>query len=86
LPLDSRLLRLSPDSLLLASTSGTLPTVFWKYAGTLDAQGLAKATLNIPAISALVGYTIHSAFVTLQKQAPSGIKSISSTYSFVITK
>ena len=59
--------------------------MFTNYVGTLDTQGQANAALNIPAIGALVGLTIHSAFVTLEAQAPSGIKSISNTVSFLIS-
>jgi len=49
-------------------------------------KGQAKAASNIPNITALIGQKIHSAFVTLDPQAPSGIKSISNLFSFTITK
>jgi len=83
-PIDTRQIGLSADALLWMSLSGLFPTLFSNYAGFLDAQGTARAALNIPDESALIGYKIHSAFVTLSGSAPSGIKSISGTCSFEI--
>jgi len=85
IPIDSRTLGLSADALLVASVSGWLPTVFKNYAGVLDAAGSGKGTIDIPNIPVLVGLKIHSAFVTLDTSAPSGIKSISPTETFSIT-
>jgi hypothetical protein len=84
--IDSRQLGLSMDQILVVSVSGALPTVFKDYAGILDTAGKGKATLNFPNIPALVGTRIHSAFVTLSSSAPSGIKSISPTETFSITR
>jgi len=86
IPIDTRQIGLSTDVLLWMSLSGLFPTLFQDYAGFLDAQGKARAAINIPPESALTGYEIHSAFVTLSASAPSGIKSISNTYTFKITQ
>ena len=84
--IDTRKLDLSPDNLLLVTVNNYWPWIFSGYRGIIDSKGQAKATINIPSIPALIGTHIHSAFVTLDPQAPSGIKSISNTYSFSITK
>lgn len=86
IPVDKRLLGLSPDTILVVSVSGVLPLVFDNYAGRLDASGQGKAKLNIPNLPVLVGIRLHSAFLTLLASAPSGVKSISNTFSFTITK
>jgi hypothetical protein len=85
IPIDTRQLGLSPDAILFASLNGWLPTVFKDYAGVLDSLGMGKGTINIPNLPALVGIKIHSAFITLDVSAPSGIKSISPTESISIT-
>ena len=85
IPVDTRLLNLSPDAILFLSVGGAAPAVFQDYCGNLDSAGNGKAALKIPKASALVGYRIHSAFVTLDASSPSHIKSISNTFSFVIT-
>jgi FG-GAP repeat protein len=85
IPIDTRLLNLSADALLFLSVGGTVPAIFPNYSGVLDNTGNGKAALNIPNASVLVGYHIHSAFVTIKAGAPSNIKSISNTFSFVIT-
>ena len=77
---------LSPDDLLVVSVNGYWPWVFSGYQGVIDSKGQAKASINIPNITALIGQQIHTAFVTLSPSAPSGIKSISNTFSFTITK
>lgn len=84
--LGTRRLGLSPDDLLRVSVQGLLPGIFVSYTGRLDATGRANANIRIPAVKALVGVRIHSAFVTLSAIAPLGIKSISNTFSFSITK
>ena len=86
IPIDTRNLGLSPDNLLQISVGGLWPGIFSGYSGTLDGQGQAKASINIPNIPFLIGLHIHTAFVTLDPLAPSGIKSISNTFSFSITK
>ncbi len=83
-PIDTRALNLTLDSLFAASVGGSLPTVFVNYAGTIGASGGASGALVIPAIPVLKGVIIHSAFVTFQGSAPSGVQSISNTFSFTI--
>lgn len=79
IPLDTRSIDLSLDTLLVISTSGVLPVVFSAYNGILPNSGSATAKLNIPASPALVGLKIHTAFVTLDPAAPSGVLTISNT-------
>jgi hypothetical protein len=84
--IDTRQLDLSPDDLLLVTVNGYWPWIFAGYRGVIDSKGQAQAAVHIPNIPALIGIRLHSAFVTLDPQAPSGIKSISNTFSFGITK
>ena len=86
IPIGTRNLGLSPDALLVVTVFGYLPGIFSGYAGVIDAGGKAKAKINIPSIPALVGVRIHSAFVTLDPQAPFGIRDMSNTASFSITR
>jgi len=79
IPIGTRSLGLSPDFLLLASTSGSLPGVFQNYSGVLDQNGQAQAKLNIPNLPALKGTRLYSAFLTLKIGAPQNIQSISNT-------
>ena len=85
IPIDMRVIRLHPDWLFLFSVWNVLPSVFSDYTGKIDSGGNARAAIHIPDGSALVGCEIHSAFVTLDTAAPSGIRSISSPYAFKIT-
>ncbi len=84
IPVDTRQINLSPDSLLVLSTGGLLPAVFDSFNGMLDGAGKAKAKLNIPGAAVLAGLKIHNAFITLDLTAPSGILTISNTYAFTI--
>ena len=84
IPIDTRKLELSPDNLLVASTSGSLPTVFQNYGGLLDSGGNGAAALNIPNIPQLKGLRIYTAFLTLKPSAPSGISNISTSFVFTI--
>jgi hypothetical protein len=82
IPIDTRTLGLAYDALLALSVSGLAPGVFGGYAGTIGTGtqgGRATATLAIPSIPALVGTKIHTAFVTVDAQAPSGVSNISNT-------
>jgi beta-propeller repeat-containing protein len=82
--IDTRPLGLSADDLLFLSLSGLVPGVFAGYAGTIGVNGRAGAAVHIPDVPALVGFRIHTAFVTLDGAAPSGIRSISNTVSFLV--
>jgi hypothetical protein len=84
--IDTRQIDLGYDGLMWISVSGLVPEVFTNYRGYILQNGTSPASLNLPAIPAAVGLKIHTAFVTLDPQAPSGIRSISNTYSFTITK
>jgi len=78
-PIDSRWIGLSPDPIFAISVSGFAPAVFQSYSGALSNTGTATAKLNIPGAPVLVGLKIHSAYVTLDPQASSGIGTISNT-------
>ena len=86
IPIGNRKLGLSHDSLLIVTVSDSWPQIFQGYRGMIDNQGKATAKIRIPNITALIGTHTHTAFVTLNPSAPSGIKSISNTFSFSITK
>ena len=81
-----RRIDLSQDDLFFISVSNQTPSLFSGYHGVLDGQGQAKAAINIPNIPALIGLRLHTAFVTLSPSAPSGIRSISNTFSFSVAK
>ena len=84
--IDTRQIDLSPDSLLWMSLSGLFPSIFQNYSGTISSQGTASAAISIPNSPTYIGLNIYSAFVTLSSSAPSGIKSISNTETFMVTK
>ncbi len=79
IPLGSRRLHLSPDGLLMLSTSPAAPAWFGNYGGILNATGNAVATLAVPSFPALIGIRVHTAFVTLDPAASLGIREISAT-------
>jgi len=85
IPVDTRQLNLSPDTILIASVSGHLPTIFTSYSGLLDGSGKGTASIHIPRLAVLVGIRLHSAFIVIKVGEPSNIKSISNTFSFTIT-
>jgi hypothetical protein len=77
IPIGNFKLELSPDDLLVASTSGALPMIFRNYAGLLDASGKALARLAIPAIPALKGVRLYSAFLTIDPAKAGGVSQVS---------
>jgi hypothetical protein len=77
---------LSPDDLLFVSVNNLWPWIFFAYSGIIDSMGQAVASIHIPNVPALSGLRIHTAFVTLDAQSSSGIRSISNAFSFSITK
>ena len=85
IPIDTRQVDLSPDSLLFLSLSGVAPAIFQNYAGVLDAKGKATASLVLPNIPALTGVGVYTAFVTLLNTAPSGISDISPSFLLTIS-
>jgi regulation of enolase protein 1 (concanavalin A-like superfamily) len=86
IPIDNRDIDLGPDWLLMATVMGYWPAIFSGYRGVIDPKGQAQATINIPNVAMLIGIHLHTAFVTVSPSAPSGIKSISNTFSFTITQ
>ena len=48
---------ITPDT--LSAAAPVLPSIFTGFAGTLDGQGMAQATLNIPNIPALAGIVVY---------------------------
>jgi len=79
-----RVLNLSPDDLLVATTFNWLPTIFVNYQNYLDANGEAQAKIKIPNDKNLITLRIHTAYVVLEQSAHFGIKSISNTFTFTI--
>jgi len=86
IPIDTRRLDLSPDNLLVVTVNNYWPWIFSGYRGVIGSKGQAQAAIHIPNVPALIGLRLHSAFVTLDPAAPSGIRSISNTFSFSVTK
>jgi hypothetical protein len=60
---------LAPDPLFLLSIGGQLPSVFSGFAGVIDLNGEATATLNVPA-GVLAGLDFSIAAIT---HGPSGV-------------
>jgi len=86
IPVDKRQLGLSPDDLLVVTVNNYWPAIFSGYRGVIGANGQAQAAIHIPNLTVLIGLRLHTAFVTLSAAAPSGIRSISNTLSFSITR
>lgn len=84
IPIDSRKLGLSADALLEASVKGWAPGVFVGYSGRVNSAGEAWAEIRIPKPATLIGIAIHTAAVTLDATAPSGVRAITNTYSFQV--
>ena len=82
----NRRIGLSPDLLLQVSAGNLWPWIFTNYRGTLDQRGQAAPAIHFPNLPALIGTRIHTAFLTLDPAAPSGIRSISDTLTFSVTK
>jgi beta-propeller repeat-containing protein len=83
--IDGRAVPLTPDRLLRATLAEKLPHVCSGYSGTLDALGEGHGAMWIPEHPNMVGLKLHTAFITLDPAAPSGIKSISSSYVHTVT-
>jgi hypothetical protein len=79
-----RLLPLSPDPLLVISTSGAFPMFFQNYLGTLDSNGAATARMTIPNLVALKGVRFYTAFATLDPRSPLAVSQVSSNIPVVI--
>jgi len=81
IPINNRLLNLSPDGLFFASV---LNLISPHYTGVLDANGRGTGMLDIPPLAVLKGLTVHTAFVTIDPKLPAGVKSVSNTFPFLI--
>jgi hypothetical protein len=75
-PIDYRFLRVGLDQLLIDSMTNVFPTTFQGYVGWLDAQGTAKALLQIPPQPGLAGIVLHSTFMVLDLAAPHGVRTM----------
>ena len=64
IPIGCWTLPLALDDLFKVTTQNLLPSIFQNYQGTLDANGQATASVNIPNFGGLVGIAINTAFVT----------------------
>ncbi len=75
IPVGARTVPLNLDPVLLYSLSAQ-PT-FVGFAGALDPTGHAQTAVHVPPDPAIIGFTVHTAFLTLRAGAPSGIGVIS---------
>ena len=62
------------------------PAIFAGYRGIVDSTGRAQAAIRIPSLQALVGLRIYTALVTIDPKAPAGVREISQSKAFTITK
>lgn len=81
-----RVVGLNLDDLLVVSVSDLWPTIFQRYRGVIDATGQAQAAIRLPNQQALIGVRICTALVTLDPKAPHGIRTITGTKMFTVTK
>ncbi len=77
-----RFIPLSPDSILFASATNVLPTVFVNFQAVLNAAGTGQAGFAIPNLAALVGVPVDTCFITYDA---SGVTAISNPWGFKIT-
>jgi len=62
---DGRIIPLAPDSMFLATAQNFLPTLFKNYRGSMDGNGDAACSIDLPNLPALVGITVHTAFINV---------------------
>jgi WD40 repeat protein len=77
---------LDPDGLFFATAANLLPTLFQNYRGQLGVSGTANLTIQVPNIPALIGLSIHTAGLTINLAAPTGIHLISNVATVQIVK
>lgn len=82
-PIAGRRLPIGFDALFALSAQNALPGIFVAFAGTLDPTGGARSAIRLPLERALVGQTLHVAFVTVGG-SPTAIQSISRSTAFEI--
>jgi hypothetical protein len=81
---DGRHLTLNVDPFTALGLNGLLAPVLTGTAGTLDAMGAARATLDVSALSGVQGLRIWFLAATLDPSAPLGIRTISDPWVIVI--
>jgi hypothetical protein len=79
IPIDTRVLPLTFD-VLFANSIGGLPPALTGYAGVLDGDGNGLGQIRFAGLPGLIGFRFFTAFVTLDAQAPSGIRTISASH------
>jgi len=84
--LDTRILCIDLDALLVISVHGYWPWVFTGYVGRTSLKGEATAVIRIPGNTALIGVALNSACLTLDAASPSGVREISEPFTFQIVK
>jgi hypothetical protein len=81
--IDSRVLPLNFDLLLQLSIGG-LPPILTGYVGALDQDGIGSGSINFAGFPQMRGLKFSTAFVVLDPQAISGIKTISNAEEVVV--
>jgi len=61
-----RVIPLGVDSMLFASATNVLPTLFKNYLGNLDGKGDGAISIALPNLPALTGVTLYTAFVNFK--------------------
>lgn len=77
---------LDPDGLFFATAGNLLPTIFRDYRGFLDIAGQTHLTIVVPNVPALVGLTVYTAGLTLNRNTPTGIHLVSNVAGMQILK
>lgn len=85
-PLGVRTFPLDLDNLLIATANNWLPQIFSGFRGILDSQGRGMASITVPRDPALVGVSIHVAYLTLDPKKPLGIRTVSRPTKFTAEK
>ena len=78
----NRTIPLAPDALFFMVPAW--PAVFQGFQGVLDANGSARAQVNIPPATSLQGVRVFYAAVVLDATAPGGIAAVSQTFGATI--
>ncbi len=85
LPIDRRLVPLVADDLFLLTAQNKVPVLFQNFQGVLSKSGTARCSIAIPSLPALVSLNFYAAYLTYPG-GPKGVKTISSPFTFTITK
>lgn len=81
--LGSRYVPLAVDPLFFLSL--TTPALFGNFQGQLDGNGTATGFVQVPSIPMLSGQVFYLAFVTVDGNAPQGVKNVSGAWKVDIT-